>query len=217
MITEEQKKRIVQEILKTPIIASSTYYGKPCLVSDSKNNNYIISGQKYKGCSDEDMCDFTVGYYNVVYEKDILKNSNITEIFAGDTMIDNYKEELANYHCLANFWILPMKVGRSCGRLNRARLHMDSFLKKLLENYEGYKEYYKEYFTEFSEETFVEKHYLEGSFFVNNTVVEINTVDDARKCISMRAENLSEKKFKELYKYFEETFGKIIVDKFSGK
>ena len=58
MITEEQKKRIVQEILKTPIIASSTYYGKPCLVSDSENNNYIISGQKYKGCSDEDMCDF---------------------------------------------------------------------------------------------------------------------------------------------------------------
>ena len=39
MITEEQKKRIVQEILKTSIIASSTYYGKPCLVSDSKNNN----------------------------------------------------------------------------------------------------------------------------------------------------------------------------------
>lgn len=75
-----------------------------------------------------------------------------------------------------------MKVGRSCGRLNRERLHMDSFLKKLLENYEGYKEYYKEYFTEFSEETFVEKHYLEGSFFVNNTVVEINNVDDARKC-----------------------------------
>lgn len=182
MITEEQKKRIVQEILKTSIIASSTYYGKPCLVSDSKNNNYIISGQKYKGCSDEDMCDFTVGYYNVVYEKDILKSSNITEIFAGDTMIDNYKKELANYHCLANFWILPMKVGRSCGRLNRARLHMDSFLKKLLENYEGYKEYYKEYFTEFNEETFVEKHYLEGSFFVNNTVVEINNVDDARKC-----------------------------------
>lgn len=92
MITEEQKKRIVQEILKTSIIASSTYYGKPCLVSDSKNNNYIISGQKYKGCSDEDMCDFTVGYYNVVYEKDILKSSNITEIFAGDTMIDNYKK-----------------------------------------------------------------------------------------------------------------------------
>ena len=55
MITEEQKKRIVQEILKTSIIASSTYYGKPCLVSDSKNNNYIISGQKYKGCSDEDI------------------------------------------------------------------------------------------------------------------------------------------------------------------
>ena len=129
MIIEEQKKRIVQEILKTPIIASSTYYSKPCLVSDSKNNNYIISGQKYKGCSDEDMCDFA----------------------------------------------------------------------------------------EFSEETFVEKHYLAGSFFVNNTVVEINTVNDARKCISMRAENLSEKEFRDLYKYFEETFGKIIVDKFSGK
>lgn len=217
MITDEQKQKIVQEILKTPIIASSTYYSKPCLVSDSENNNYIISGQRYKGCADEDMCDFSIGYYNVIYEKDILENSNITEIFAGDTMIDNYKKELNNYHCLANFWILPMKVGRSCGRLNRARLRMDSFLKKLLENYGSYKENYKEYFIEFSKETFVEKHYLEGSFFVNNTVVEINTVDDARKCISIRAENLSKKKFKALYDFFEETFGRIIVDIFSGK
>lgn len=217
MITDEQKQKIVQEILKTPIIASSTYYSKPCLVSDSENNNYIISGQRYKGCADEDMCDFSIGYYNVIYEKDILENSNITEIFAGDTMIDNYKKELNNYHCLANFWILPMKVGRSCGRLNRARLRMDSFLKKLLENYGSYKENYKEYFIEFSEETFVEKHYLNGSFFANNTVVEINTVDDARKCISIRAENLSKKKFKDLYDFFEETFGRIIVDIFSGK
>ena len=133
-MTEEQKRKqkIVQEILTTPIIASTTYYEKIRLVSDSENNNYIISGQRYKGCSDEDMCDFSIEFYKVIYEKDILENPNITQMFAGDTMIDHYKRELTNYHCLANFWILPMNVGRSCRQLNRAKLHMDLFLEKLL-------------------------------------------------------------------------------------
>lgn len=216
MVTDEQKQKIVQEILQTPIIASNTYYGTPCFVSDSKNNHYIISGQRYEGCSDEDMCDFSVGYYQVIYEKDILKSSKITEIFAGDTMIDHYKKELSNYHCLANFWILPMRVGRSCGRLNRARLHMDLFLKKLWKEYGAYQKEYEEYFTEFRKETFAEKHYLDGSFIVDHRAVEIHTVEDARKCISKRAENLSEGKFKDLYEYFEDTFGEIMVDKFSG-
>ena len=67
MVTDEQKQKIVQEILQTPIIVSNTYYGTPCFVSDSKNNHYIISGQRYEGCSDEDMCDFSVGYYRVIY------------------------------------------------------------------------------------------------------------------------------------------------------
>ena len=35
MITDEQKQKIVQEILKTPIIASSTYYSKAVMMQES--------------------------------------------------------------------------------------------------------------------------------------------------------------------------------------
>lgn len=214
-MTSNMKEKIVSEILKTPIIASTTYFKNPCLVSDLGSSKYIISGQMYKQCSDEDMCDFAIGYYNVIYGKNILENSNITKMFAGDTMIDHLKRALNNYHCLANFWILPMGVGRSCGKLNRSKLSVGLFLNKLAEHYEDYKEEYTDYFNEFTKDVFSQKHYLNDSFLVDNKVVDIIDADVAELCISKRAKNLSEKKREELYTYFIDTFGENAVDSFT--
>lgn len=112
----------------------------------------IISGQKYYGEKDEDMSDFTVGFYEIVY-KDLLKCMTLLNSkgelynaqFDGDTMnsfntIANFttnagksiakrtpleewpeylKDYRIRYHCLANFWILPMDIGRTSRKLNK--------------------------------------------------------------------------------------------------
>lgn len=109
-------------------------------------NNKINTGQKYYSSADEDMSDFAIGFYNILYKESlnsnpILKNDGylLNKEFAGDTMnsvntIENitpgagktikerteegkWPEYLQNYHdkyhCLANFWLLPMDVGRT--------------------------------------------------------------------------------------------------------
>jgi hypothetical protein len=177
-------------------------------VKDNFGKKYILSGQKYTRADDEDMCDFSIGFYKTLYGLDVLKDDELfNEEFAGDTMIDNYKKDINNYHCLANFWILPMKVGRTCGKLNRSRMHMDTFLKRLNEDdvFSEYSDEYKYYFEKFTKETFVQKHYLFDSFihYDWNDIVIINNVDDAKDLIHKRASVIASKRTNELYKYFK--------------
>lgn len=204
-MTKEEK---IQEILKTPIIASTTFFEEPCLVKSDNGNQYIISGQKYCRYSDEDMCDFTIGFYKEIYGKEILNDTKLADYdFAGDTMIDYYKKDLKNYHCLANFWILPSPIGRSCGKLNRSRLHVDLFIDKLLSNYDDYKNAYPNYFNnEFTLENFAKKHFLNGNFISEdgNTATKISNETIASNCISKRAMLIAYEKTDELYNYFHE-------------
>ena len=107
-----------------------------------KYHRVIISLQVYYGAPDEDMCDFTLGFYKVLYGDNLLKDKELlnernrikNNDFAGDTMnsfntiaklingsqsneenipvnpaLQFYKEQ---YHCLANFWVIPMQHGR---------------------------------------------------------------------------------------------------------
>ncbi len=84
-----EKEKIVYSILLTPILCNKTF-SKTTL-----KDGIIRSPQMYYGCADEDMSDFSIGFYKIVY-KDILVDSNgqlidekgypINKEFMGDTM-----------------------------------------------------------------------------------------------------------------------------------
>lgn len=139
------------------------------LALDSEGNKIILSGQKYGSIADEDMSDFAIGFYETVYQglipdKKLLKEdgglSNMQ--FAGDTMnakvycgkdVDTISSWKSKYHCLANFWLLPVNVGRSSAKTptderiySKSKNGINDFLDKFLEYYsDKYKEYADKY------------------------------------------------------------------------
>ena len=101
--------------------------------SKCQDRDVIKTSQKYIRKNDPDMSDFAIGFYEIIY-KDILNGKTILdekgylqnkELFAGDTMNSfrtikrrNPKENILKkyeyqYHCLANFWLIPMEMGRT--------------------------------------------------------------------------------------------------------
>ena len=162
------KTNRVKEILLCPIIASKHFDGIR-LFTDSEGNKIILSGQKYGSIADEDMSDFAIGFYETVYQglipdKKLLKEdgglSNMQ--FAGDTMnakvycgkdVDANSSWKSKYHCLANFWLLPVHVGRSSAKTptderkySKSKNGINDFLDKFLKYYsDNYKEYADKY------------------------------------------------------------------------
>ena len=78
---------------------------------------------RYKFLPDCDMSDFACEFYEIIY-RDIFNGLKvvsdtdgnvINKQFAGDTMTTvSLLPKLTNqYHCLANFWLLPMELGRT--------------------------------------------------------------------------------------------------------
>lgn len=173
----------------------------------------IYAGQEYYSSADEDMSDFSMGFYQIIY-KDILKGRALLDEkgylfdkqFAGDTMNSyNTVERKANnvgsvtednsylekykkiYHCLANFWLVPMYIGRD-SRWTPKKLknwtktsrrsgeepiedYMDRFLNLYKENEDIFKKEYETYFSNFVDfNDFAKKHFLLGS----NNLVNIN-------------------------------------------
>lgn len=130
-LTDDKQKKVF-EILVCPIVASKDV-SNIGLYSNVFLEKIIISSQEYDGNVDEDMCDFAIGFYEILYgfePGDILaqsKDKNKKSIkdweYAGDTMnsyatVSRYaskekkKEWKETYHCLANFWMLPGVIGR---------------------------------------------------------------------------------------------------------
>lgn len=126
-----KKQNDARKILLTPI-----EFGEEI----SFENNRIFTKQTYSGSLDPDMSDLAVGFYGIIYGLKILTDSGklLKKDFAGDTMcffntvanripeagrlkkqrtsIENwpaYLQDYYKYRCLANFWVLPMEVGRT--------------------------------------------------------------------------------------------------------
>lgn len=77
-----------------------------------------------------------------------------------------YKEK---YHCLANFWLIPMGVGRTpgseWGKMKKAKDYPDRFLGVLNGNFKKYKEMYNDYFLKIDTiKKFCEINYLDDSY-----------------------------------------------------
>lgn len=240
----EKKRRQVYKILLMPIYCKKEF-------SDIEfKEGKILTGQKYIQSADEDMSDFAIGFYEILY-KDILKLNPILKEngelfkseFAGDTM--NSFERIANrtpgagkskitralvehwpeylvlfckqYHCLANFWLLPMDIGRTIRKGSKAQKswdYMDRFLKIYIENQEEYKKMYPTYFSMFdSIENFSRMNFLLGSYLNEDMVIDIysdgkkydshTVIESMQEKIKLRAQYIAKSEYAtELWDYF---------------
>lgn len=156
----KMEREQVKEILKMPINTERIRRRNEDIIE--KKDKKIYSTQMYYSSFDPDMSDFAVGFYNIVY-KDILEPEGVLDgkyfrnkNFAGDTInsfnsiarlvssankLPNFLREYYNrYHCLANFWIIPMALGRNGKKLNYYD-SADAFLNILNGNYDKLKKY----------------------------------------------------------------------------
>lgn len=71
------------------------------------------------------------------------------------------QEYYNQYHCLANFWVIPMKLGRQSGKFSRYDA-MDICLGVLENDYSGRMACYKDYTAKIPDfQTFCQVHYVE--------------------------------------------------------
>lgn len=239
-----EKKEQILEILLMPIFCDKKYDGI------SRKNNAIQTGQEYYSNPDEDMSDFAIGFYEIIYKnilsyKQILNDNGylLNKEVAGDTMnsfnyiayrilgagkcygVDNedrkcWPEFLQNYysqyHCLANFWLLPMDIGRTLrGNLNkstRAKDYMDRFLRIVLSEikFDGFDRDYFRSFKCWSD--FTDKHFITQSYLNQKLEIELYSdcgneyfVENAIDKIRQRAECIAQSEYAdELLKYFSD-------------
>lgn len=128
---------------------------------------------------------------------------------------DMRKVWFGKYHCLANFWVLPLDIGRKTvvnfSKSSVSHDYMDGFLKVLEERFEEYKDKYNQYFGEMkSIENFKKYHKLvESGYYINGEIVKITGLDNPNKAIEkmsdlleMRADTLVREYSKKLETLF---------------
>lgn len=226
MNREEQVKRI----LLMPIVSSKSVKGITLAKRYDKDSEFILSEQKYNNNVDEDMSEIAIEFYKVIYHVNILNEDGSlrNDQYAGDTM-NSYSQITSRvtsseskknewfeaYHCLANFWILPMDVGRKgitkISKSKVSRDYMDGFLKILKERFDDYKSKYPKYFQTMEKiEDFYKFHGLEESGYVNKDIPEqitgLNLADEGIKkmqdLMKLRANFLAQKYMNELFGLF---------------
>lgn len=232
------KEKLVYDLLLTPIDCNKKYF------EIKMSNGTIQTPQLYKCGSDEDMSDFSIGFYKIIYSK--LLKSNGCEIlqangaylnadYLGDTMHsfnslaniilgdvsknnrspkEKWPLELIEYskkcHCLANFWIIPMRHGRRSAKLSGCD-SIDYYLQRVKNEFihDRYG-----YFGEFLDwKDFLESHCM-SYYTIKGDALDIYRTKDRDSCLNeldrisgaleKRALELVEKYGDELYKYFSD-------------
>lgn len=242
---DEFKRQQVYNILLTPIQCEkhSGFNDKRIIIELGNLGNIINTTQtywpeykdrdtgnpfRYKFTPDCDMSDFACGFYEIIYY-DILNGNNVVDsngclsntCFAGDTMTSISKVPgLKNkYHCLANFWLVPMELGRkSTHKLSKTSYYyriddfMDRFLLILKYKFSEFKAEFPEYFSKIDNfNKLVDIHMLRESYLDKNycilqysDVINHETEEYLWECIKKRAEFISNSKYAlQLYEYFE--------------
>lgn len=122
----------------------------------------------------------------------------------------------AKYHCLANFWLLPMQLGRTItstesilgfdlNKVTSSKDYMDQYLKNLEKQFPQLKKANLPYFSQFSNyDDFIEKHFLpEYTIFSKDNDPE-TIVSNMENFINTRAELIAKSdKVDKLYEYFD--------------
>lgn len=210
VLTRRTIKTKVEVIDKTQIITTNMRYLPP----HSKSS-----------ALDSDVSDIAIGFYERIYNVNEIKNSDgnsafpnskllecrraVNWEFIGDTMNTAYKD--INYHCLANFWLIPGQIGRTFGKYSRAskyRDKLDAFLSSLNNGYYDYSEVFSVYFSHFNSfDVFIEKHFLRSYVECKEGEKVIKTLScpkDVEKMITLRAYEIAQEKYEVLYNYFSE-------------
>ncbi len=114
----------------------------------------------------------------------------------------------SKYHCLANFWVIPMCHGRTSAKLNRYD-SLDAYLNKVCT---GTIKNADEYFQKFTYESFLEIHGMSW-YKISDNPLEIYISKDNYGCIdeiqhiydfwNKRAIEIVKKYNSELYDYFQ--------------
>ena len=179
MVNDDVKIARIKKLLLMPIICDKS------IDHVYRIDNTIYSGQHYCRMPDPDMSDIAVWYYETLY-KEVFngsrmlndKNELANPCFAGDTIntykhvayiaskeikVEKVEKWYIEYHCLANFWILPMEVGRTVksglSKMDRYE-YIDGFVKKYNEQYAEYESQYGGYTNYFTKDDFINKHFL---------------------------------------------------------
>ncbi len=213
----------IYEILLLPIDVY-TRRKKDIVLSDNDGIMFIKSAMRYippnsksAGALDWDVSDIAIKFYEAIYSKSpILREDRrpLSDQFIGDTMNTSNKD--GNYHCLSNFWLLPMKLSRTLSSDSKANKgvagdSVPKFLKYLKANYSSYERNYPDYFNHFGNfETFCKKHFIEGVYSQNGAILEVEEHDDLDKLLRKRAESIAIEKTEELKQLF---FDELNLDK----
>ncbi len=131
------------------------------------------------------------------------------------TQKDNWPDFLKNYHsqyhCLANFWVLPMCIGRTGTKINKYD-SVDIFLNKLEKDYsvlEKHADYFKRLKTY---EKFCEKHFIKSyAPLRTDEVLEMYRIGHDKKAkTELELKNDAEKLIQQAYKCMESRADSII-------
>lgn len=236
---DDKKIKEIYNILMTPIVCTEHSEGVPYIeilnsvIKTTQTywpeyiNKYTSEPFRYEFKSDCDMSDFACGFYEIIY-KDILNGKKVVDEkgnftdknFAGDTMtsISKLPELKEKYHCLANFWLLPMDIGRTAKNKwckvsedNNVDDFMDRFLSLLKCEFKTYEELYESYFNkidfnDFSEIHFLKNSYVDDTYDVNkfSDKIDSTTSDIVFQFMKKRATAISNSKYaEELWEYFK--------------
>lgn len=247
----EKKRKQVYGVLITPIECIGFSDGT---VNIKKTGNIIKTTQtyypykKWRCPLDEDMSDFAMGFYEILYKgllggnRMICDDDLVDRFYAGDTMnsfnyianlfpqagrsrnsrTPNYmwpkvlQEWELKYHCLANFWIIPMEIGRkndnefSKGSYeNGLNDFMDRFL-DLMSISDNFNKVFLGTYKSIDELAII--HFLQGSYVTEHTTI-IRFSDKTDKpeimiekifnCIKIRAKAIADSDYAlELWNYF---------------
>jgi hypothetical protein len=229
MCVNKKNQEQVKEILQMPIVCNKSIKGTV------RRENVIYTGQKYYSNADEDMSDFAVGFYEIIYSNILKSGSILTERgylvdknFVGDTM-NSFKiisntynhnsscwekylwEFFDKYHCLANFWIIPMDIGRKSKKNNQYD-SMDIFLNTVNNEFEDLSNKYTNYFGYLENpKEFLSKHFVDKPKD-NSKIREYYSSRDSEQLvgyamndIKKRAHKISTSEYSsKLWKYFNE-------------
>lgn len=218
-------------LLLMPIVASKSVRGITLATRSDTNKICILSGQQYIGSVDEDMSDIAIEFYKVIYGiNDILEDDGrlFNQEYAGDTMnsyqqitgrvsctVERKMEWFDAYHCLANFWMLPMEVGRKgikgYSKSQVSKDYMDGFLHVLKCRFEEYRCRYSQFFKDTNcFEDFCKKQYIEKIYSSNDEIKKITGFTEAdegigvmKNLVESRAELLAQKYKDELFNMFK--------------
>ena len=117
----------------------------------------------------------------------------------------DYKHQ---YHCLANFWLIPMCIGRTSMKLNHFD-SMDVFLDSLKVDYATTLKTYRDYLDKINSfDSFIKTHFLDAYIPTKQIkYCEENAyrlIEQATDRIKQRAEDLAKSEYSdELWEYFD--------------